>query len=1032
MQNQSLHFAMTTLGKTARLTLHTVVGRACVPAHMLLVRRAMDPPRFRQFGSSAAAHSKPIDYAANPFGIGPPEDDRATIEARATVLVQLRRAGLLRNTSPSDEELTVLEERLLSLDRNHETRKQLLSISERTLQSEAGDFVASSELQERASALFESLRAQDEGERPSVPRRASTSGDYDDLVTDIPISQRNRKLRSSNSDEKTEDSVVNDRANEDGEAVGTQDSKDRFYSMPLDPVMVRDLRSMLLPAKYMSMFKIGFTSKNDMKKLQEMWNCIVLNKVSSYVRQVRDNEEIISKNVPKPPVLQDQIPTPILIERLVEELTKYGVMSESLVFSDTTDDGLMLTNALPVRAVWEGKTKIQDLDPVTVPKSYQLLFHPLAAVDIANPERFINYIAGLFDACGHVYVDKRANLASIEFKTFDKYERLFYYLKRFIRYCSLNKTGEGHVILRFTHKKGILRLLRLLNGRVHTPILQSGLMDISQMYGVQGLFKPPMHSISPDSMWLSGYFEINGRFGVSLKYNKVFAYIRSPNLGILKQIRDQHRFGYIRPDPNNVEMFSQEWVHLCSKNLNEISQTEGFSTHSDRSGNGHSGIKSYSYVLEIYRHTDLVSLKAYLFNYPMKGPQKYLSNIFHRVWLFLDRGYLNPEYDQPEWKRDVTFGLVNMLKETLPPVERVLAPSSRHNFNPELPRRFITQETRDEMEFFSTLSEDTQMSSDIQKSSLPITINKILEPMQKFTGDQDIEMPYMEKGWIHQGNYDIYNTALQLYHPNRLQDLTYDEIISFARNYGNGLVKFRLITPDEIKDILAQSTNEDGTKDSSSNDFRPTKFLRLKTLLNEEGPPMSTRQQRFLAHKLKFVIEPGNWKGKFVPKDPGEYYEEGEEENNDMFTAARKHKDDNSINLIQSHSGVTIQRGVPRNAELFDNSDTDFNPDVKNNNDKPYRSSDPKEDVETYKDDFDPLTEDIEFLNSEESQKLKSKDLLEREILSEHYNKADFNGLDGQDMPISRDRRGDAKSKFGTTMKRMASSNNWGDGWEKY
>lgn len=753
----------------------------------------------RLFHIGNACQGRPIDYAANPFRIRAPEDKPK--KDKEDVLVKLRRSGILRNGILSETDIQTLEKEMNDV-KELETKYSKLTdlVGELQKNSSNHDKITSDD------SIF-SIDRNGIDEKYQENRRNNNShafeNDDDDyeIVTSMPKQGKNSKVVK--------------------ESIKNTSSNSSSNDFALDPEMVQELRSILLPAKFVSMLQIGFVLRKDLLVIDEIWNNIVKNEVDSYVRQISEQQQEKDdnyNNIPAPSFIKGVQSEIKLRDKLMEEMRKYWFYSPSLIFSGDKPHDILISHTLPIRPIWEGKIPVYELDPIKVPKAYQLLFHPVAAVDLVNPDRMMNYIAGLFDANAHVYYDESNSTAAIEL-VFDKeYTRLMFYLKRFLRFATVSKLGNNNIVLRFTHKKGILRLLRILNGRIFSPALQSSFVEICKMWGYPGLFNPPYHNININSMWLSGYFESNGRFGASEKYSKVYASIKSTNLDILRRIRENLKIGRIRHDPQDVDYFSSDWAKM---------HQELFSTSDEDNSN----IRCATYSLDIYKNDDLVKLKTYLYKYPMKGPQKKLMNIFHRAWLFLDRGYLFKDGIQEDWKIGSTLNTIKLVNSHLPPVKRTFVPKTAMLstlYNPENYRKSVTNETKIELEAVSLLPEELKMGCEITK-----------EDIKKYIKDEEKAklVNTMEHGWIHQPDEDILNTVYQYFQRETLHKLTAKEIKDFGETQGFGTARFAVKASEEARKSLHM--------EYEVNSDKIVKSELVKTTL----PELSTRQKRYLQRK---------------------------------------------------------------------------------------------------------------------------------------------------------------------------------------
>lgn len=259
---------------------------------------------------------------------------------------------------------------------------------------------------------------------------------------------------------------------------------------------------------------------------------------------------------------------------------------------------------------WETDVPIKDIDPLTTEDPKCLLFFNFSRSFRDGSRSFFSWLAGRYDAAGHVYFkediptqetrrgrrskDHKENILKFLDKdimtlvpwkyhsnfvnheklmensplyyndyeddeaTYDWPDRvveilfaeneanLAYYLKLMIRYSYVAKTRERLWAWRCGDDRGILRLIRMLSGRVYTIHAQSQMVKLCRELNSLELWTFPDGAPWRGDHWFTGFFETAGRFRYDIPRQKPYISFLWRDTAVLKAISSVFGPGVIR------------------------------------------------------------------------------------------------------------------------------------------------------------------------------------------------------------------------------------------------------------------------------------------------------------------------------------------------------------------------------------------------------------------------------------------------------------------------------------------------------
>ncbi|TPX60495.1 hypothetical protein SpCBS45565_g07480 [Spizellomyces sp. 'palustris'] len=299
---------------------------------------------------------------------------------------------------------------------------------------------------------------------------------------------------------------------------------------------------------------------------------------------------------------------------------------------------------------WEGSDPIEQLDPVTVERPHFLLFSRLTEAFQNDPNRFMDWLAGLNDAAGTIYFKRGEGwprhvweivLPAIEASA-------LYYIKMMVRYSVVRMLPNGNMVWRCYEPHGLLRMARLLQGRSWIPERQGEISRLCRELGHPELFCRPSTAPLRNGHWFTGFFEARGRLRVDTGAQVVYAEVKWHEPETLQYIKEVLGAGKILEDSAGDKKDTSWWSAPAARKSSETNIPENsFRTRRTSSKENHHTpaepvTSNSAWKLRIEGRMDTALLKKHFDSAPFKGTQAIDFVKWNRAMLFLDRGYQRP------------------------------------------------------------------------------------------------------------------------------------------------------------------------------------------------------------------------------------------------------------------------------------------------------------------------------------------------------------------------------------------------------
>lgn len=131
-----------------------------------------------------------------------------------------------------------------------------------------------------------------------------------------------------------------------------------------------------------------------------------------------------------------------------------------------------------------------------------------------------DYIAGLFEGDGHIWIPKdetKKALPRFHITAHVKDSKLIQHLLKIIGHGYIReKRSENSVVLTIGDKKGLLKIIEWLNGRLYTPKLNyfNKMIDWYNKNTHTHLDKSPLKDPTLNNYWFSGFYDADGHFKI--------------------------------------------------------------------------------------------------------------------------------------------------------------------------------------------------------------------------------------------------------------------------------------------------------------------------------------------------------------------------------------------------------------------------------------------------------------------------------------------------------------------------------------
>jgi hypothetical protein len=164
--------------------------------------------------------------------------------------------------------------------------------------------------------------------------------------------------------------------------------------------------------------------------------------------------------------------------------------------------------------------------------------------DIHN-NRFLEWLAGLIDGDGCFLLSKKG-YASLEITMDIRDQHCLYQIKQKFGGSVKLLSGSKAIRYRLHHRKGLLDLIKALNGEIRNPVRILQMERLLKLYNIE--FKKPK-SLTYNNGWFSGIFDSDGSIYLNEKSGQIFISVSQKDIYILDALVELYG-GKIYPHGN--------------------------------------------------------------------------------------------------------------------------------------------------------------------------------------------------------------------------------------------------------------------------------------------------------------------------------------------------------------------------------------------------------------------------------------------------------------------------------------------------